>query len=82
MTEEKLKKGQELLEKIEKLSKQKKRWEISKEFACISLRGEDGYRSYENNVNTSFINFDETKLLVLAKIQKAIDELRSEFDRL
>lgn len=82
MTEEKLKRGQELLERIEELSRQKKIWEISKGFASITLREEKDYRSYENNVTTSFINFDETKLLVLAKIQKRIDELRDEFDKL
>lgn len=82
MTEEKLKRGRKLLDDIEYYSKQKKLWEISKEFASITLREGGDYRSYENNVNPHFINFDETKLLVLAKIQKAIDELHDEFDNL
>lgn len=84
MTEEKIKQGEELLKKLEYLKDQKKRWELAKkirrlELYTLSNYGRDGLVL---EVNKEFINFDDLKLLVLAKLDKRIKEVQEEFNNL
>lgn len=84
MTEEKIKQGEELLKKLEYLKDQKKKWELAKkirrlELYTLSDYGRDGLVL---EVRSEFINFDDLKLLVLAKLDKRIKEVQTEFDDL
>lgn len=84
MTEEKVKKGEELLKKISYLKDQKQRWERGEKFhhlevCCI---GEYGKVVSPCSVDESFINFEEIKLLAIARIDKRINEVQREFDKL
>ena len=84
MTEEKVKQGEELLKKLSWLKDQKSRWER----ACSLQRLEVAdYKEYNGRGNTfsiddSFINFEEIKLLAIAKIDRRIREVQKEFDEL
>ena len=85
MTEEKLKKAEELLKRIKRLIAQKEKWEEAMSFAKIELSTTITYcggSKYIGDIDNSFINFEDIKLLVLAKIQNRISELQKEFDAL
>lgn len=60
MTEEKMRKGEELFKELSYLKNQKQKWEK----------------------DDSFINFDEIKLLAIARIDRRISEVQREFDEL
>lgn len=84
MTEEKIKQGEELLRKLGNLKEQKKKWELAKKIRRLELctlfdYGRDGLVL---EVKSEFINFDDLKLLVLAKLNKRIEEVQKEFDNL
>lgn len=79
MTEEKVEKGKELLMKLGRLKAQKERWQDAvsiKELRVIDCN----HNIY--CIDGCFINFEEVKLLVLAKIDRRIDEIQREFDNL
>ena len=79
MTEEKLKEGQKLLDRLSGLKTQES---IQEKCTGISeLRLEIG-RSTVGLTNTSFINLDDLKALVLSKIQRRIDEVQQQFNNL
>ena len=78
MTEEKIKQGEELLNRLRRLKDQKKKWERGVRFSRIELADAQEYL----NIDSSFVNFDEIKLLAIAKIDKRISEVQEEFDRL
>lgn len=84
MTEEKIKQGEELLKKLSYLKEQKKKWELAQKFRRLELRTLTEYNAtgVVLEVQTEFINFDELKLLVLAKLDKRIKEVQEEFDNL
>lgn len=85
MTEEKLKKAEELLKRIKYLIAQKEKWEEAMSFAKIELSTTAAYCGNTKNIgyiDDSFINFEDIKLLALAKIQSRISELQKEFDAL
>ena len=84
MTEEKIKQGEELLEKLSYLKEQKKKWELAQKFRRLELRTLTDYGATGAilEVQTEFINFDDLKLLVLAKLDKRIKEVQEEFDNL
>lgn len=85
MTEEKLKKAEELLKRINHLWAQKEKWEQAINFSKIELSATVTYCGgikYIDGIDTSFINFEDIKLLALAKIQGRISELQKEFDSL
>lgn len=79
MTEEKVKEGQRLLDKLDKLRKEKDNWErtisISELRLKLSVAG-------SVRVDESFINYDDLKLLVISKIQRRIDEVQQQFNNL
>lgn len=85
MTREKLNKGEELIERIERLTKQKEKWEEATAFHKIELS--TNITTYCGNlkyadVDTSFVNFEDIKLLALARIQECISKWQKEFEAL
>ena len=84
MTEEKIKQGEELLNRLSRLKDQKKKWEKGVCFSEVELANTKGYSSNQItfSIDSSFINFDEVKLLAIAKIDKRISEVQEEFDKL
>ena len=84
MTEEKVKQGEELLKNLSRLKDQRDRWERGVCFFRLELADAKEYNGRQNtfSIGDSFINFDEVKLLAIAKIDKRISEVQEEFDRL
>jgi hypothetical protein len=84
MTEEKVRKGEELLKRLSYLKDQKQRWEKGEKFLHpeVCTIGEYGKVQSSMSIDDSFINFDEIKLLAVAKINKRINEVQKEFDEL
>lgn len=84
MTEEKVKQGEELLKKLSRLKDQRDRWERGVCFFRLELADVKGYNRSQNtfSIDDSFINFEEIKLLAIAKIDRRIKEVQKEFDEL
>lgn len=84
MTEEKIKQGEELLKKISRLQAQKSKWELSQKIRRLELCTIDGYDRVDKvlEVDGCFVNFEDLKLLVLAKIERRLKEVQTEFDNL
>lgn len=84
MTEEKVKQGEELLKRLDNLKNQRKMWEEGMRFYKVELVNTKEYSREQSvfKIDSSFINFDEVKLLAIAKINKRISEVQEEFDRL
>ena len=84
MTEEKIKQGEELLKRLGHLKDEKKRWEKAVGFHRLEVKDMYEYdgRGSTYSIDDSFINFEEVKLLAIAKIVKRIDEVQREFDNL
>lgn len=80
MTEERLKKANELLERIKEYQKEIASWKMAVSFRNkeISLRSDD--MSYE--VRTGFIDFEVAKTLTLARLKKDLEVLETEFKNL
>lgn len=80
MTEERLKKANELLERIKEYQKEIASWKMAVSFRNkeVSLRS-DG-TSYE--VRTGFIDFEVAKTLTLARLKKDLEVLETEFKNL
>lgn len=81
MTEEKIKKGRELLERLNKLKDQKSRWERGMCFFRVEI-ADSMKPQHTCSVDDLFINFDEVKLLAIAKLDRRISEVQEEFDEL
>lgn len=80
MTEERLKKANELLERIKKYQKEIDYWKMAVRFRNqeVSLRSDDmGY-----DVHTEFIDFEVVKTLTLARLKKDLESLETEFKNL
>ena len=82
MAEEKLNKGEELIKHIKRLIEQKEKWEEANAIHKIELSTTITYCRQSRYMDYSFVNFEDMKLLALARIQKLIDELQKEFDAL
>jgi hypothetical protein len=80
MTEERLKKANELLERIKEYQKEIASWKMAVSFRNkeVSLRSDD--MSYE--VRTGFIDFEVAKTLTLARLKKDLEVLETEFKNL
>ena len=79
MTEEKVERANQLLKWIEELKDQKSEWENSKSIFRVELNNQyDQARC----VDARWINFEEIKLLAIARISKRLEELQREFDNL
>lgn len=80
MTEERLKKANELLERIKKYQKEIDSWKMAVRFRNqeVSLRSDVmGY-----DVHTEFIDFEVVKTLTLARLKKDLESLETEFKNL
>ena len=84
MTEEKVKQGEELLKRLDKLKDQRKMWEDGMRLYKVELASTKEYSNNQSTfkIDSSFINFDEVKLLAITEINKRISEVQEEFDRL
>lgn len=84
MTEEKVKQSQELLKKLNWLKEQKEKWEASQKIRSLELcnMNDLGLINRVMEVADTFINFDDLKILTLAKIDKRIEEVQKQFDNL
>ena len=84
MTEEKVRKGEELLKRLSYLKDQEQRWKEGERFLHpeVCTIGVYGKVLSSMSIDDSFINFDEIKLLAIAKINKRISEVQKEFDEL
>lgn len=80
MTEERLKKANELLERIKEYQKEIDSWKMSVCFRNkeVSLRSDD--MSYL--VNAGFIDFEVVKTLTFARLKKDLESLETEFKNL
>ena len=74
MTEEKVKKGKELLERLNKLKDQKSRWERGVCFFIVEISDSIRYNGAQHTY--------EVKLLAIAKLNRRISEVQEEFDEL
>lgn len=84
MTEDKVKRGEELLKKIAWLEDQKIRWEVGQEIRCLEVCNRDNYGHVGRvlQVANDFVNFQDLKLLALARIERRLKEVQTEFDNL
>lgn len=79
MTEEKLKRGQELLTITRQLKNSYENWQNANSIHLLELETSRGtYYSGDKR----WVNFDDLKLLALAKISKRLEEVQTEFDNL
>nr|DAF16302.1 MAG TPA: hypothetical protein [Crassvirales sp.] len=84
MTEEQVKKGKELLAKLEKLKDNKKLWESAVQAWRVALTYKYDYVDASSifDVTSSYIDFDKLKKDTLANIDRLIQETQREFDNL
>ena len=84
MTEEKVKQGEELLKKIAWLEDQKRRWEVGQEIKCLEVCDRDNYGHVGRvlQVSKDFVNFQDLKLLAIARIERRLKEVQTEFSNL
>lgn len=84
MTEDKVKQGEALLKKIAWLEDQKIRWEVGQEIRCLEVCNRDNYGHVGRvlQVANDFVNFQDLKLLALARIERRLKEVQTEFNNL
>jgi hypothetical protein len=84
MTKEKLEKAKQLLAVINELEDQKSRWENAKSIYRLELSTATERCRNERlrDVDKRWVNFEELRLLAIAKITKRLEELQQEFDNL
>lgn len=84
MTEEKLEKAKQLRGFISDLKNQKSKWENAKSIYRLELSTAAEKCSNERlmEVNEYWVNFEEIRLLAIARITKRLEELQQEFDNL
>ena len=80
MTQEQLEKAQTLVKKIELLTTEYERWELSESMAIVKLRE-------KNQIDFTFVDFNlidfpKLRTETMASIKAKIDELQTEFDNL
>lgn len=80
MTEERLKKANELLERIKKYQKEIASWKMAVSFRNKEVSLRSGDMGYE--VRTGFIDFEVVKTLTLARLEKDLEVLETEFKNL
>lgn len=87
MTEEQLKEGQDLIDKIKRLEKKIKIWNKSIEINHLVLSYPSEIYScqsetYEDCNVSAYIDFDVIKTLVLSNMNKRLNELKEQFQDL
>lgn len=78
MTQETLKRAEELFEAIRGLINQKDKWNNTNGICNVQLKDGMAYTP----VNVAYIDFEVLRTLVLAKINKELEQLQEEFDSL
>lgn len=83
MTNEQLQNGAKLAEKIGALEAQLEGWKrairFTYDYVTLYSKGDD--RSFDK-IKTSYIDFDVMKTLTIARIEKELNELKTEFENL
>lgn len=84
MTEEKINKGKELLQKLHNLKEDRKIWEKGVILWSIAVSDKYDYIDQSNayRVRRGYIDFEKLKKDTLANIDKMIEETQREFDNL
>lgn len=80
MTEEKLEKAKQLLAFINELKNQKSKWEVYRLELSTAIERCSNEGLME--VDKKWVNFEEIRLLAIARITKRLEELQQEFDNL
>lgn len=78
MEREQMKKGIDLIDKINKLEKELAVWEECEKFSEIVISSKE--RRYE--VSTFWVDFDVTKSITVCELKKRLKELNDEFKAL
>lgn len=78
MEREQIKKGVDLIERINKLEKELSVWEECEKFSEIVISSKE--RRYE--VSTFWVDFDVTKSITICELKKKLKELNDEFKAL
>jgi hypothetical protein len=78
MEREQIKKGVDLIERINKLEKELSVWEECEKFSEIVISSKE--RRYEASI--FWVDFDTTKSITICKLKKKLKELNDEFKAL
>lgn len=83
MTNEQLQNGAKLAEQIGALEAQLEGWKRATRFTYdnVTLYSKGDDRSFDE-IKTSYIDFDVMKTLTIARIEKELNELKTEFENL
>lgn len=83
MTNEQLQNGAKLAEKIGALEAQLEGWKRATRFTYenVTLYSKGDNQSFDR-IKTSYIDFDVMKTLTIARIEKELNELKTEFENL
>lgn len=85
MTNEQLQDGKKLAEEIEKLEAQLAGWKYSTGFyyQTITLSANvEGYARTLDKITPAYIDFEVLKTSTIARIEKELNELKTEFEKL
>lgn len=87
MTEEQLKEGQDLIEKIKRLEKRIEIWSKSTEIHHLVLSYPSKLyncqsETYEDHNVSAYVDFNVIKTLVLSNMNKRLNELKEQFEDL
>lgn len=85
MTNEQLENGKKLAEEIKKMEAQLAGWKYSTGFhyqtITLSANVEGNARTFDK-MNPAYIDFEVLKTLAIARIEKELNELKTEFEKL
>jgi hypothetical protein len=83
MTNEQLRNGAKLAEQIGALEAQLDGWKRATRFTYenVTLYSEGEHQCFDK-IKTSYIDFDVMKTLTIARIEKELNELKTEFEKL
>ena len=85
MTNEQLQNGKKIAEEIEQLEAQLAGWKYSTgfDYRTITLSANvKGYARTFDKINPAYIDFKVLKTLTIAHIEKELNELKTEFEKL
>lgn len=84
MTEEKIKKGTELLQKLHNLKEERRIWKGGVTLQRIAISDKYDYISESDiyRVRCAYVDFDKLKGDTLANIDKMIEKIQKEFNKL
>ena len=84
MTEEKIKKGEELLKEKRWLESQWDKWDMAQRIYRLEICSIGEYDKVNRvlEVDGCFINFEDLKMLAMSRIERRLKEVQEEFDKL